>query len=91
MKFIEGSPTFAVEAREHDESGDEAEAMRAAKRVDYFAAGTLVVWDVDPVGETVTCYRHTAPSQGVIWGRGAIADAEPAVPGWRITVDEVFA
>src|SRR5438045_2509901 len=61
MKFIEGSPTFAVEAREHDEPGDETEAIRAAKRADYFAAGTLVVWDVDPVAETVTCYRHTAP------------------------------
>jgi Uma2 family endonuclease len=91
MKFIEGSPTFAVEVRDAAVSGGIAEVDLAAKRADYFAAGTLAVWDVDPVAETVACYRQTAPTKAIIWRRGDTADAEPAVPGWRITVDEVFA
>lgn len=34
-----------------------AEREMAEKRVDYFAAGTLVVWDVDPEDEVVHVYR----------------------------------
>ena len=33
----------------------------AAKRADYFAAGTLVVWDVDPLAETVAVYLGVFP------------------------------
>src|SRR5438128_9205037 len=49
MRFIEGPPTFAVEVRSENDYGDAAEAEMAAKRADYFAAGTLVVWDGDPL------------------------------------------
>jgi Uma2 family endonuclease len=49
------------------------------------------VWDVDPLAETVTVYRAANPTQRDVFRRGQIADAEPAVPGWRIAVDEVFA
>ena len=62
----------------------------AAKRADYFIAGSEVVWDVDPVAETVAVYRRSAPNQPVIYRRGDIAEAEPAVPGWRLPVDEIF-
>ena len=34
----------------------------AAKRADYFEAGTLVVWDVDPVAETVARIGPIAPT-----------------------------
>ena len=34
---------------------------------------------------------HVLPDQPVIFRRGAIADAEPAVPGWRMKVDDIFA
>lgn len=91
MRFVEGPPTFAVEVRSENDYGEAAEDDLAAKRADYFAAGTVVVWDVDPLAETVTCYRRSAPTQPVVWRRGEVADAEPAVPGWRIAVDEVFA
>src|SRR5581483_10882601 len=53
MCFIQGPPTFAVEVRSENDYGDAAEADMAAKRADYFAAGTLVVWDVDPVADTI--------------------------------------
>jgi Uma2 family endonuclease len=91
MRFVEGPPTFAAEVRSENNYGAAEEAKIAAKRDDYFAAGTLVVWDVDPIAETVTCYRHTAPAKPTTFRRGDTADAEPAVPGWRITGDEIFA
>jgi hypothetical protein len=62
----------------------------AAKRADYFEAGSRVVWDVDPVAECVHAYRWDAPDQPVTFRRGQVADAEPAVPGWRMAVDRVF-
>src|SRR3954451_4295964 len=84
MRFIEGPPTAAVEVRSENDYGPAAEAEMAAKRTDYFAAGTQVVWDVDPLAETVTAYRATDPARPVIYRPGDTADAEPAVPGWRI-------
>jgi Uma2 family endonuclease len=91
MRFIEGPPTFGAEVRSENDYGDAAEADMATKRDDYFAAGTEVVWDVDPIAETVTVYRRSSPAQPTVYRRGDIAEAEPAVPGWRIAVDEVFA
>jgi Uma2 family endonuclease len=91
MRFVEGPPTFAVEVRCENDYTPSAEVDMAAKRADYFQAGTLVVWDVDPVAETVTCYAAADLANPVIWHRGDTADAEPAVPGWRIAVDDVFA
>jgi Uma2 family endonuclease len=90
MRFIEGPPTFGAEVRSENDYGDAAEEEMAAKRADYFAAGTLVVWDVDPRAETIAVYRATNPTQPTVFRRGDVADAEPAVPGWRISVDEVF-
>jgi Uma2 family endonuclease len=89
MRFIEGPPTFAVEVRSENDYGPAAEAELAAKRTDYFQAGTQVVWDVDPLAETITCHRAGQPAPAV-FHRGVTADAEPAVPGWRMPVDEVF-
>lgn len=91
MRFINGPPTFAVEVRSENDYGPAADAEYEAKRVDYFLAGTLVVWDVDPIAETILCYRAATPAHPVVWARGENTDAEPAVPGWSMTVDDVFA
>jgi Uma2 family endonuclease len=91
MRFIEGPPTFAVEVRSENDYGPSAEAEMAAKRADYFAAGTLAVWDVDPQAETVALYTAAAPLQAVTFRRGDTAHAGGAVPGWQLAVDEVFA
>ena len=91
MRFIEGAPTFAVEVRSENDYGPAAEAELAAKRADYFVAGTAVVWDVDPLAETVAVYRAAAPGQPATYRRGDTAEAEPAVPGWRMAVADVFA
>ena len=91
MDFIDGPPTLAVEVRSKGDYGDAAEASIAAKRADYFEAGTSVVWDVDPRASRVRVYRAVAPDRPTIYGPGEVADAEPAVPGWRMTVNDVFA
>lgn len=91
MRFIEGPPTFAVEVRSESDYTKAAEAEMAAKRADYFEAGTKVVWDVDPIANLVHVYRSDAADQPETFGMGRIADAEPAVPGWRLAVDALFA
>lgn len=91
MKFFDGAPALAVEVRSEGDYGKAAEAAIAEKRREYFSAGTLVVWDVDLLSDDVVrVYRADAPDQPVIYRRGEIAEAEPAVPGWRFPVDELF-
>ena len=91
MKFLTGAPAFAVEVRSENDYGPAAERELAGKRRDYFAAGTLVVWDVDLQSEQVIkVYRYTDPECSIIYKRGDIAEAEPAVPEWTMPVDELF-
>lgn len=53
----------------------------ADKRADYFAGGTLVVWDVDLRGaDIVRKFTAFAPENPTLFRRGEVADAEPAVP-----------
>ena len=90
MRFIQGAPTLAVEVRSEGDYDSAAELEIAAKRADYFAAGTLVVWDVDPVNERIAAYRADSPDQPTVYHRGETAQAEPAVPGWQVSVDWIF-
>ncbi len=90
MRYVTGHPDFAAEVRSENDYGPAKEREHEEKRTDYFAAGTLVVWDVDPVAETVAAYVATAPTTPTIFRRGDVADAEPAVPGWRLSVDALF-
>jgi len=90
MRFIEGPPTFAAEVRSENDYGPAAEAEMADKRADCFAAGTPVVWDVDPKAECIHVYKASDPTQPTTYQRGQVADAEPAVPGWRVAVDWIF-
>jgi Uma2 family endonuclease len=91
MRFPQGAPVFAVEVRSENDYGRAAEEKMQEQRADYFACGTLVVWDVDLQSEDVVkSYKASDPENPVIFRRGDMADAEPAVPGWRIAVEEVF-
>lgn len=90
-KFLPQPPVFAVEVRSPDDYGSSAERRLAEKRADYFAAGTMVVWDVDLDGpEVIRVYRASDPEAATVYGRGETAEAEPAVPGWTMAVDELF-
>jgi Uma2 family endonuclease len=90
-RFMEGAPMLAVEVRSEGDYGLTAEREMAAKRADYFAAGTKVVWDVDVLrGEVIRVFRADDPTRPSLFGRGDLADAEPAVPGWRFALDALF-
>jgi Uma2 family endonuclease len=82
---------FAVEVRSENDYGPRAEREMAKKRAEYFAAGTLVVWDVDLLSDDVVrVYRASDPAKAAIYHKGQIAEAEPAVPGWSMSVDDLF-
>lgn len=91
MRFYEGAPIFAVEVRSEGDYGKTAERKMAEKRADYFAAGTLIVWDVDILGDDVIkSYSAENPTEPRIFRRGEIADAEPVLPAWTISVNDLF-
>jgi Uma2 family endonuclease len=90
MKFLSEAPVFAVEVRSEGDYGAPAEREMVAKRADYFAAGTEVVWDVDLLSsDVVRVYRAQSPDSPKIYRRGEM-EAEPAVRGWKFVVDELF-
>jgi Uma2 family endonuclease len=90
-KFLPMPPDFAAEVRSESDYCPAAERKMARKRADYFAAGTKVVWDVDLDSDAVVrVYRASSPDEPTIYRRGEVAEAEPAVPGWTMPVDELF-
>ena len=91
MRFLEEAPIFAVEARSEGDYGASAERRMAAKRRDYFAAGTLCVWDVDVLGPNhIRSYHSSDPENLIIYGAGDVADAGDAVPGWSMLVNDLL-
>ena len=92
MDFLPGAPAFAVEVRSKGDYGPKAERAIIEKIQDYFAAGTLVVWDVDTLGvDVVKVYRASSTDVPTVYRRGDTAEAKPAVPGWVMPVDDLFA
>lgn len=90
-QFVDGAPALTAEVRSPEDFGPAAERAMADKRADYFAAGTQIVWDVDLIRDKVIrVYRASAPDQPTIYRSGDIAEAEPALPGWRLPVDELL-
>ena len=90
-KFPDGAPIFAVEVRSEEDYGPSAELAMAAKRADYFAAGALVVWDVDILdAHLVRVYRAADPTNPTTYRRGDHAEAEPALPSWSMPVDDLL-
>ena len=92
MAFMPEPPIFAVEVRSENDYSPKAERDMAAKRADYFAAGTLVVWDVDLQNEEVVAkYTASAPMKAQVFRRGEVADARPVLADWELKVDDLFA
>ena len=89
-EFVDGAPVFAVEVRSPEDYGPVAERSLAAKRADYFAAGTKVVWDVDVKEQLIRAYRANEPAGPRTFRRGEHADAEPALSAWSMPVDDLF-
>ena len=40
--------------------------------------------------DVVKSYKASGPENPMVFRRGEMADAEPAVPGWRMAVEELL-
>lgn len=90
-QFLDGAPVFAAGVGSEGDYGANAEREMAARRADYFAAGTLVVWDVDVLKEKVVrVYRAGDPENPKVYRSGETAEAEPAVAGWSMPVNDLL-
>ena len=93
MKFAPTTPVFAVEVRSENDYGDAMETELEAKRADYFACETEVVWDVDLQSTDAVIHKYSksggAATPVATFKRGDIADAEPAAPGFTMLVDDL--
>ena len=58
------------------------------KAFDYLAAGTRLVWVLDPVAETVTVYRSKSDIE--LLTREATLTGEDVVPGFTCPVENLF-
>jgi Uma2 family endonuclease len=90
MGFIDGPPRFAVEVRSENDYGLAGDAAIAAKRAEYFEAGTQIVWDVDPIANVIRSYTSASPDQPLVFKPSDQAHAEPAVPGWSLDAQQLF-
>ncbi len=78
-------PDLAVEVL----SKSNTAAEMARKCGEYFAAGVRMVWLIDPESRTVTVY--TAPDQSTVLDETQMLDGSPILPGYTLSVRELFA
>ena len=82
--FFRGAPDLAVEVRSPSQSHPEMDTKAAG----YLAAGTRLVWVVDPDSRTVTVYRpDRAP---VELAPDEYLDGYDVLPGFRVAVAAIF-
>ncbi len=79
-----GPPDLAVEVL----SPSNTPAAIHAKVADYIAAGTRLVWVVDPEQETVRVYGSLLSPRLI--SREDALDGEDVVPGFRVSVRKLF-
>jgi Uma2 family endonuclease len=83
-RYIEGAPDLAVEILSPNSHWREIEE----KLADYFAAGTCLVWIVDPRRRCVVV-RSPDRAPEVIEADGVIEGGK-VIPGFRCSLAEVF-
>ena len=82
--FFRGAPDLAVEVRSPSQSAREMDT----KAEGYLAAGTRLVWIVDPDSRTVTVYRpDRAPEELAPDGH---LEGYDVLPGFRVAVAAIF-
>jgi Uma2 family endonuclease len=82
--FFRGAPDLAVEVRSPSQSAREMDT----KAEGYLAAGTRLVWIVDPDRRTVTVYRpNRSPEELALEG---YLDGYDVLPGFRVAVAAIF-
>jgi Uma2 family endonuclease len=82
--YFEGAPDLAVEVL----SPSDRYSAVSRKVSQYLAAGTRLVWVVDPFNRTVAVYR---PGREVIeLPEDGTLDGEDVVPGFRLALTEIW-
>lgn len=82
--FVKGYPDLAVEVL----SPDDRRADIDEKAADWLAAGTRIVWVVDPGARTITVHRAGVAPR--IVGAGGTVTGEDVLPGFVLPVDVPF-
>lgn len=79
------APDLAVEVL----SASNTDAEMARKRADYFSAGVLLVWMIDPAQRTVAVY--TSPDAVADLTEADTLDGGAVLPGFRLPLRDLFA
>lgn len=85
VRFWPAAPDFAAEVVSPDDSFGEVEE----KALMWLDAGTKAVLVLDPARQSATVYR--VPGEARVHTGEDTIDLSEAVPGWRLTVHELFA
>ena len=85
QRFWPGAPDFAAEVVSPGDSFSEVEE----KALMWLEAGTKIVLVLDPARQTASVYR--APGEIRVYTRHDAIDLSDAVPGWQVTVGDLFA
>jgi Uma2 family endonuclease len=83
-RLIRGRPDLAVEILSPSNRPGEIRS----KVADFLAAGTRMVWVVDPVRRRVTIYRMLLAPR--ILGENDLLDGEDVVPGFSLPISALF-
>lgn len=84
-EYFPGAPDLAVEVLS---PSNRASTMKR-KIAQYFAAGTRLVWVVDPMAKTITV--HAPARDPVALCKGDALDGADVLPGFRYNISQLFA
>jgi Uma2 family endonuclease len=82
--YIPGAPDIAVEVVSPNDRTREI----LGKVSDYLAAGSRIVWVVNPVREEVSAFR--SPFAPRVLAGTDLLDGEDVLPGFSVTIAEIF-
>lgn len=82
--FLTLAPELAVEVL----SPSNTKKEMSRKLLEYFEAGVMFVWYVDPIARTVEVF--TSPDQSVVLREGEILDGGAPLPGFQLPLSELF-
>jgi len=82
--LADGTPLLAVEILSPSDTQEDI----LDKVHEYLDAGVPLVWSVEPIFRTVTAYRADGPP--VLYNEQQDLTAEPHLPGFRVSVAELF-
>ena len=81
-------PSVAADLAVEVMSKSNTTAEIARKIAEYFAAGTRLVWIVNPKTQTVRV--HTSPRKSVTFGIDDVLNGGDVLPGLKIPVRDIF-